>query len=83
MAGRPGIAVGQTFNTVRQELVFDAETFKLLGERKLYDFTSDFHPSGAKPSAAATPPSGAKNGELLWTNAYLASAVVDDPGQRP
>ncbi|ROO91067.1 hypothetical protein EDD29_8814 [Actinocorallia herbida] len=83
LEGRTGIAVGQTYNTVRQELVFDAETFELLGERTLYDLHSDFHPTGDKSSAPAVLPPGVKDGDLLYSNVYLDSAIVDSPGTRP
>ncbi|TNY35710.1 CU044_5270 family protein [Thermomonospora catenispora] len=53
--GRKGIAVGQTWQGVRHELIFDASTYRLLGERQVVDHDASFRPTGG-----ATPlsPSG-------------------------
>ncbi|MDX6738155.1 hypothetical protein [Actinocorallia sp. A-T 12471] len=56
LEGRPGIAVGQTYNTIRWELVFDAETFALLGERTLRDLDATWRPTGDKPTTPADLP---------------------------
>ncbi|GAB3675018.1 hypothetical protein GCM10027589_45090 [Actinocorallia lasiicapitis] len=71
-AGRKGVAVGQTFNGLRQELIFDPATYKLLGERQIYDFTDPSTPH----------PQGTESGDILYSNAYLAFKIVNTPGQK-
>ncbi|MFI6532727.1 CU044_5270 family protein [Nonomuraea sp. NPDC050547] len=87
-AGRPGIAVGQTFHGVRHDLIFDPETFKYLGERQVVDYDDSFHPSGGKsPEETPWQPSAEmrKNmpeGKVLFMSAALRVAVVNEVGQR-
>lgn len=88
-AGRPGIAVGQTWHGERRELIFDAKTFQLLGERSVVDYDNSFAPKGGK-SPEATPwtpvpeqQATMKQGQVLYSTATLATAVVDKLTQRP
>ncbi|MBA9001838.1 CU044_5270 family protein [Thermomonospora cellulosilytica] len=54
-ADRRGIAVGQTWQGVRRELIFDAGTYRLLGEREVVDYDTSFRPTGGSTPLA---PSG-------------------------
>lgn len=84
LAGRTGIAVGQTWNYSRQELIFDPKTYKLIGEQEVYDPDTSFHPAGAaKTDAPASPPSGFKPGQVAYASAELGFGLVDRPGQLP
>ncbi|GAA2081783.1 CU044_5270 family protein [Actinomadura alba] len=88
LAGRKGIAVGQTWNRIRHELIFEAKTYRLLGERQVVDHDDTFKPSGGK---SAPPKSGrapdaigsAKEGTVLYTRATLTLTITDKVGQRP
>ena len=81
-AGRPGIAVGQTWRYDRQELIFDPTTYKLIGEREVCDTDDSFHPAGESktdmPSAVPC-----KNGQVGYSSAELGFGVVDRPGRLP
>jgi hypothetical protein len=60
-AGRKGIAVGQTWNGTRHQLIFDPKTFELRGESQVVDYNDDFQPSGGstpKPSEPTSSPTG-------------------------
>jgi hypothetical protein len=88
--GRTGIAVGQTWNGIRRELIFDPKTYELLGESEVADYNDDFQPSGGstpKPSASPGSPSASaahrlKQGQLLYSSANLDFALVDRVGQK-
>ena len=67
LAGRRGIAVSRTDQDFRHDLIFDAKTYKFLGER-------DVMVGDLKPYP--------KNAVTGWT-AQLKIAVVDRPGQLP
>jgi hypothetical protein len=83
-AGRKGIAVGQTWNGLRQELIFTPKTYQLLGEREVFSNDPSFKPSGGKPSAPSTEKGPkVKEGTVLYTSATLQTAVVDKAGQPP
>ncbi|WP_067813998.1 CU044_5270 family protein [Actinomadura kijaniata] len=45
-AGRRGVAVGQTWHGLRNELIFDARSYRLLGERAVVDRDDSFRPGG-------------------------------------
>ncbi len=67
LAGRHGIAVSRTDHGVRFDLIFDASTYKFLGERELVVGDSPPFPKGAV---------------IGWT-AQLRIAIVDRAGQLP
>jgi hypothetical protein len=67
-AGRHGIAVAVVHDGVRQELIFDPKTHRLLGER------------GVVVDAGKA---GAPRGALVAWTAQLRSAVLDRAGQEP
>jgi hypothetical protein len=67
-AGRHGIAVAVVHDGVRQELIFDPKTYRLLGER------------GVVVDAGKA---GAPQGALVAWTAQLRYAVVDRVGQEP
>lgn len=88
--GRKGIAVGQTWHGIREELIFDAKSYELLGERQVVDYTDDsFQPSGgAEPGPTPWAPSpemrkNLKQGVVLYTTATLKMAITDKAGQLP
>ncbi|MFI6909497.1 CU044_5270 family protein [Nonomuraea sp. NPDC050394] len=85
-AGRPGIAVGQTFRGIRHDLIFDPKTFKYLGERQVVDYDTSFRPSGGT-SGEETPSAEMKKnmpeGKVLYMSATLRVAVVDEVGRLP
>jgi hypothetical protein len=88
LAGRKGIAVGQTWNGVRQELIFEAKTYRLLGERQVVDHDDTFRPSGGKthpPKAGGAPDASmsAKEGTVLYASATLSLTITDRVGQKP
>lgn len=66
LAGRRGIAVSRTEDGLRSDLIFDATTYKFLGER-------DVVVGDGKPYP--------KDAVVGWT-AQLKVAIVDQPGQR-
>ncbi|MGH4032396.1 CU044_5270 family protein [Actinomycetota bacterium Odt1-20B] len=66
-AGRHGVAIAWEDDGQRQELLFDKETKKYLGEREV--LTED------KPFG--------KKGDVLATTAVLERTIVDKAGQRP
>jgi len=67
LAGRHGIAVSRTDHGVQFDLIFDASTYKFLGERELVVGDSPPFPKGAV---------------IGWT-AQLRVAIVDRAGQLP
>jgi hypothetical protein len=86
LAGRKGIAVGQTYGGARDELIFDRATYRLLGERTIVDHDTSFQPPGGK--AAVKPTVGpsladGKDGTVLYSAAVLRVAVTDRAGQPP
>nr|WP_281174936.1 CU044_5270 family protein [Actinomadura oligospora] len=87
LAGRKGIAIGQTFNGTRRELVFDPKTYRYLGDRE-YVSHKDSHkfprPSES-PSTQATASTEAAlpEGTLLYSYALLKVAVTDKVKQTP
>jgi len=85
LAGRKGIAVGQTWQGIRYEVIFDAATYRFLGERQLVDHDDSFRPKGGKPSVSSTPVQGKreKQGTVMYASAQLKVAVTDRPGQAP
>jgi hypothetical protein len=83
-AGRGGIAVGQTWHGIRHELIFDAKTYQLLGEREVVSYDNSFRPSGGKPEGKpSTPSPKMKEGTVLDSIALLKIAVTDKAGQAP
>ncbi|GAA3214519.1 hypothetical protein GCM10010468_35370 [Actinocorallia longicatena] len=84
LAGGKGIAVGQTFNGLRQELIFDPKTFQLIGERQVRDFDTSFRPKGGKTAGTSfTPEPGTREGEVVYASAETAFGLVDEPGTTP
>jgi hypothetical protein len=83
LAGRKGIAVGQTWNGIRYEVIFDAATYRFLGERQLVDHDDSFKPKGGKPSASSTPVQGKseKQGTVIYASAQLRVAITDQAGR--
>ncbi|WP_067450268.1 CU044_5270 family protein [Actinomadura macra] len=83
LLGRKGIAVGQTWQGQRQELIFDARTYAFLGERSLVDDSG----TSIRGSATSTPgrSSGAKGrqGSVAYASAEIRMAVTDRAGQLP
>ncbi|WP_369248363.1 CU044_5270 family protein [Streptomyces sp. R41] len=67
-AGRHGVAVARVDGGEREELIFDRETKKYLGERVV---------------AVEDLPSGFKKGQTTGSSAILKREVVDKAGQRP
>ena len=83
-AGRPGIAVGQTWHGVRSELIFDPRTYRLIGEREVVDNDSTFAPAGGKPDLASWKPDPKlKEGRVLYATATLRTAVTSQAGRPP
>ncbi|SCL45534.1 hypothetical protein GA0070604_1008 [Micromonospora eburnea] len=66
-AGRSGVAVAREDDGIRQELIFDAKTYRFLGERSVVVSRFDNQPKGTVRSASAV----------------LRLAVVDRAGQHP
>ncbi|MFC6936971.1 CU044_5270 family protein [Actinomadura yumaensis] len=85
MVGRKGVAVGQTWQGVRHELVFDARTYAYLGEREVVDLRSTWRPAGASPSPSPSGRVGAlgEHGALVYASAEVRVAVTDRAGQLP
>ncbi|MBU2662426.1 CU044_5270 family protein [Actinoplanes bogorensis] len=67
LAGRRGIAVSKVHHATRHDLIFDARTYRFLGEREVAQEDAAPFPAGAV---------------IGWT-AQLQVAVVDKAGQRP
>jgi hypothetical protein len=88
-AGRKGTAIGQTWHGIRQELIFDARTYRLLGERQVVDYDNSFRPKGGKhPDTGPWTPDPKmrqtmKEGTVLYSTATLRIAVADAAGQVP
>lgn len=71
-AGRPGVAVGFTFETeARDELIFDHETNEFLGFRQLWS-----------PDQLADGVPATEDG-AMYDVALLESGIVDEVGQKP
>ncbi|MEU4556846.1 CU044_5270 family protein [Actinoplanes sp. NPDC023936] len=68
LAGRRGVAVARTEGASRTELIFDAGTYRFLGERMVID-----------EPAAGDPPAGT----VIGFTAQLRVAIVDQAGQEP
>jgi hypothetical protein len=81
-AGRSGIAVGQTWQGTRHELIFNAKTYQLLGEREVVNHDTSFRPSGGKSRGTVSEPK-LKEGTVLYSSATIRTAVVDKAGQAP
>ncbi|QXJ23183.1 CU044_5270 family protein [Actinomadura graeca] len=83
LLGRKGIAVGQTWQGHRQELIFDAATYAFLGERTLVDGQG-----APPPGATASPGTGdgggtGAQGSVVYASAEVRMAVTDRAGQIP
>jgi len=87
LVGRKGVAVGMTWNSVRSELIFDAATFELLGEREVMDYDESSWPlarSGTPPRSPDPELAGyMKPGHVMAQSVTLRVALVDDLGRRP
>ncbi|MBO2447346.1 CU044_5270 family protein [Actinomadura barringtoniae] len=85
LAGRKGIAVGQTWHGIRYEVIFDAKTYRFLGERQIVDHDDSIKPKGGKPEVSSTPTQGVreKQGTVMYASAQLRVAVADQPGKAP
>ncbi len=66
-AGRHGVAVAQVWQNTRSELIFDAKTYKYLGER----------------TVAVKDADGFHSGEVTGGAARLRIAIVDQSGEVP
>jgi hypothetical protein len=82
LAGRKGIAVGQTFDGIRDELLFDPTTYRPLGERTIVDHDASFRPAGGK-SGPRPSPTKMKDGTVLYSTAVLKIAITDRAGRPP
>ncbi len=87
-AGRHGVAVARSFNGVREELIFDATSYTLLGEREIGvadgPRSSDAPGCGPVASGGTDPGLGCpKPGTLYGLSAQLRVAIVDQAGQLP
>ncbi|MEO3785377.1 CU044_5270 family protein [Actinocorallia sp. B10E7] len=91
LAGRKGVAVGQSWHGTRQELIFDAVTYRFLGERTIIDYETSFDPPGGETNPAVpvpwTPPAKMKarfkHGEVTYESTELRVALVPKVGQEP
>jgi hypothetical protein len=89
LAGRKGVAVGQTWHGIRHELIFEAGTYRLLGERQIVDHDDSFQPSGGKAAGlkssgtAPDPIESMKQGTVLYTMATLKLTIADKVAQVP
>jgi hypothetical protein len=84
IAGRRGIAVGQTWHGIRRELIFDPKTYQMLGERAVVSYDASFRPSGGKGAGKPwTPDRKQREGTVLFSSAILKIAVTDKAGQPP
>ena len=84
LAGRTGIGVGQTYGGVRQELIFDPKTYKLIGEQQVSDDDTSFHPAWKNPKdVGGKQPAVGPNGQVIYSSAVLGFGVVNRPGQLP
>jgi hypothetical protein len=89
LAGRRGIAVGQTWHGIRHELIFETGTYRLLGERQVVDHDDSFKPAGGKTgkpesaSPAPDPIESMKEGTVLHNTANLTLTITDEVAQRP
>jgi hypothetical protein len=86
LTGRKGIAVGQTYGGIRDELIFDRTTYRLLGERTIVDHDTSFRPSGGKSALkpdVGPSPREMKDGTVLYSTAVLRVAVTDRAGRLP
>ncbi|MFI0448467.1 CU044_5270 family protein [Actinomadura sp. 6N118] len=78
------IAVGQTWNGIRLELIFEAKTYRLLGTRQVVDHDRSFQPKGGKKYPKGRGPSesaemaGMKPGTLLRQWTIVKQTVVDE-----
>ncbi|WP_267898424.1 CU044_5270 family protein [Actinomadura harenae] len=84
LAGRKGIAVGQTFDGRRLELIFDVKSYRYLGYRQFVSH-KDSHAFPAGPKADVTPSADARypDGTELYSYALLKVAVTDKVKQTP
>lgn len=82
-AGRRGIAVGQVWQGVRNELIFDAETYRLLGEREVVDHDTSFRPTGGATPNSTPYRYDLKENTVLYQSATLRTAVADEIGETP
>jgi hypothetical protein len=77
VGGRPALAVGQTEDWLREELLLDRETYTYLGERStvVRDAVID-------PRKAGNETGGVTQGDRVVSE-RIATAIVDAPGERP
>lgn len=86
LAGRRGIAVGQSWNGRRNEIIFDAKSYRYLGERSYVHHKDSLSATPPpKPAPAVTPSVGAKipEGQPLFSFALLSVGVTDKVKQDP
>jgi hypothetical protein len=69
VAGRPGVAVAYDYAGYRDALVFDRESYRLLGETDRLVARSDY--VDGRP------------GQLLGGSAYIESGIVTSQAARP
>ncbi|WP_269802690.1 CU044_5270 family protein [Actinocorallia populi] len=89
LVDRQGIAVGQTYQGLRRELIFDAKSYRYLGEREVVDYDTSFAPAGPKSEGQKpwTPPAEMrehlKAGHITYESAELRVGLVDRLTQEP
>jgi hypothetical protein len=74
--GRPALALGQTDDWLHQELLLDRATYAYLGQRSTVTRDATIDPQKAGNATGAV----RKGSEVVATR--VASAVVDEPGER-
>jgi hypothetical protein len=77
ISGRPAIALGQTEDWLREELLLDRDTYAYLGERSTIVKNTRINPLKAGNSTGQV-----HKGDVVVSE-RLATAVVDRPGERP
>jgi hypothetical protein len=75
--GRPALAVAQTEDWLREELLLDRETFRYLGER-----STIVRDARIDPLKAGNETGQIRRGSQVVSR-RIATAIVDAPGERP
>ncbi|MEV5576704.1 CU044_5270 family protein [Spirillospora sp. NPDC052269] len=85
LAGRQGIAVGQTFNGRRLELIFDTKSYRYLGYRQFVSQKDSYPFPKTSPNAAITPHVSKEypDGTPLFSYALIKVGITDKLKQTP
>jgi hypothetical protein len=75
--GRPALALGQTEDWLREELLLDRETYTYLGQRSTITKNTRIDPAKAGNETGAV-----RKGDRVVSE-RIATAIVDEPGERP